>query len=271
MSGLNIKTDRGSDLRSLQDRLAGLRDVEAPTTRENRLTAERTHQAQQAATREARFQANYSAIRNEDMVRTQQHAKATKLITKINKSTQKLTTALPEARGGGGEVGKLSKHYNGAMKTMGGFIKKYVKSNPNHNPDWHTLSDKRKRELVHFHQSLSSNAQHHRAISQLNTAKKHAEATAAEANVANFRGAMSPVNQQNLDGWLHHLDIPVVAPLVSAPVVAPVISSSAKTDTGGRKTRKRKRKRKRKTRKQRKKKKTRKRKPKKRHRKTKRH
>ena len=260
--------------RRLEDRHAKLQDRETPTDRENRLRAERTQQAQQAATREARLKdadTTMAAIRNEDMVRTQQHAKATELIAKINKSTQKLTTALPESRGGGGGVGKLSKHYNGAMKTMGGFIKKYVNSNPNYNPAWHTLSDRRKRELVHFQQSLSSNAQHHRAISQLNTAKKHAEAFAAEANVANFRGAMSPVNQQNLDGWLHHLDIPVVAPLVSTPVVAPVISSSAKTDTGGRKTRKRKRKRKRKTRKQRKKKKTRKRKPKKRHRKTKRH
>ena len=269
MSGLDLQTDRGSDLRRLQDRLAGLRDQEAPTTRENRLRAERAQQTQQAMASEAQYQIGVRAARNADALRTKQHTKATKLIAKINKSTQKLTTALPEARGGGGEVGKLSEHYNGAMKTMGGFIKKYVKSNPNHNPDWQTLSDKRKRELVHFHQSLSSNAQHHRAISQLNTAKKHAEATATDANVANFRGAMSHGNQQNLDGWFHHLDIPVVDPLVSTPVVAPVISSSAKTDTGGRKTRKRKRKRRRKTRKRRKKKKT-KRKRKKRHRHTKR-
>lgn len=255
--------------RRLEDRHARLQDRETPTDRENRLRAERSQQSQQAAAAEAQYQTGVRAARNEDALRTKQHTKATKLITKINKSTQKLTTALPEARGGGGEVGKLSKHYNGAMKTMGGFIKKYVKSNPNHNPDWHTLSDKRKRELVHFHQSLSSNAQHHRAISQLNTAKKHAEATAAEANVANFRGDMSLDNQQKLDGWMNHLDIPVVDPLVSAPAVAPVISSSAKTDTGGRKTRKRKRKRKRKTRKRRKRRKT-KRKPKQRHRRTKR-
>ena len=258
--------------RRLEDRHAKLQDRETPTDRENRLGAQRVQQAQQAATREAQFQANTQAAREEDMVRTQQHTKATKLIAKINKSTQKLKTALPEARGGGGEVGKLSKHYNGAMKTMGSFIKKYVNSNPNHNPDWQTLSDRRKRELLHFHQSLSSNAQHHRAISELNTSKKHAEATAAEANVDNFRGAMSPGNQQKLDGWFDHLDIPVVAPLVSAPAVAPVITASVstKTDTGGHKTRKRKRKRKRKTRKHRKKKKTRKRKPKKRHRRTKR-
>ena len=244
-----------------------LQDRETPTDRENRLRAERAQQAQQAAIARGTIssQQGYEQQEHEDALRTKQHTKATKLIAKINKSTQKLTTALPESRGGGGEVGKLSKHYNKAMKTMGGFIKKYAKSNPDTNPDWHTLSDRRKRELVHFHQSLSSNAQHHRAISQLNTAKKHAEAFAAEANVANFRGAMSPANQQNLDGWLHHLDIPVVAPLVSAPVVAPVISSSTKTDTGGRKTRKRKRKRRRKTRKRRKKKKT-KRKRKKRHR-----
>ena len=256
--------------RSLEDRHARLQDRETPTDRENRLRAQRAQQTQQAATREARFQANTQAAREEDMVRTQQHTKATKLIAKINKSTQKLTNALPEARRGGGEVGKLSKHYNGAMKTMGGFIKKYVNSNPTYNSSWDTLPDRRKRELTYFHQSLSSNA-HHRAINQFNTAKKHAEATATEADLANFRGAMSPSNQQNLDGWLHHLDIPVVDPLVSAPAVAQVISASSltKTDAGGRKTRKRKRKRKRKTRKRRKKKKT-KRKPKKRHRRTKR-
>jgi vacuolar-type H+-ATPase subunit I/STV1 len=267
MSSLNLQTDRGSDLRRLQDRIAGLRDQEAPTDRENRLVAERAQQAQQAATTEALYQTNTAALRDEDMERTKQHKRATKLIEKINKHTKKLTKALPEAKGGEGEVGKLSHNYNKAMKTMSYFIKDYTESNPTHNSNWHTLLPKRQRALTHFHQSLSSNAQHHRAISQFNTAKKHAEEFAAEANVANFRGKMSPGNQQNLDGWLQHLDIPVVDPLVSTPVVAPVISSSAKTDTGGRKTRKRKRKRRRKTRKRRKKKKTR-RKRKKRHRKT---
>lgn len=271
----SLKTDRGSKLRGLQDRLDRLHGREDATTRENRLIALRqqhAQQAQEAALSEAQFQANTAVARDEDMERTKQHTRATKLIEKINKHTQKLTKALPEAKGGEGEVGKLSHNYNKAMRTMGGFIKKYTESNPNHNSNWHTLLPKRQRALTHFHQILSSNAQHHIAINRFNTAKKHAEATADEANVANFRGDLSPENQQNLDGWLRHLDVPVVAPLVSAPAVAPVITSSGstKTDTGGRKTRKRKRKRRRKTRKRRKKKKTR-RKRKKRHRHTKRH
>lgn len=267
MSSFALQTDRGSDERRLQDRLAGLRGQEAPTARENRLRAERAQRAQQLATTEARLQGNTAAIRAEDVERRKQHTRATKLIAKINKSTHNLTTALPEGRGGGGEVGKLGKHYNKAIKTVSRFIKDYTESNPNHNPDWHTLSDRRKRELVHFHQILSSKAQHHIAINKFNTAKKHAEAAALESGVDNFRRKMTPANQQNLDGWMNHLDVPVVAPLVSAPVVAQVISSSAKTDTGGRKTRKRKRKRKRKTRKRKKKTK---RKHKKRHRRTKR-
>lgn len=230
--------------RSLEDRHARLQDRETPTDRE---------------TREARFQANTQAAREEDMVRTQQHTKATKLIAKINKSTQKLTNALPEARGGGGEVGKLSKHYNGAMKTMGGFIKKYVNSNPTYNSSWDTLPDRRKRELTYFHQSLSSNA-HHRAINQFNTAKKHAEAAALESG--RVLSEMSPPNQQNLDRWMGHLDIPIA--VQQTIPVASVIGS--KTHEGGRKTR-RKRKRRRKTRKHKKKTK---RKHKKRHHRTKR-
>ena len=245
--------------RSLEDRHARLQDRETPTDRENRLRAQRAQQTQQAATREARFQANTQTAREEDMVRTQQHTKATKLIAKINKSTQKLTNALPEARGGGGEVGKLSKHYNGAMKTMGGFIKKYVNSNPTYNSSWDTLPDRRKRELTYFHQSLSSNA-HHRAINQFNTAKKHAEAAALESG--RVLSEMTPPNQQNLDRWMGHLDIPIA---VSQTIpVASVIGS--KTHEGGRKTR-RKRKRRRKTRKRKKKTK---RKHKKRHHRTKR-
>jgi hypothetical protein len=267
MSSFALQTDRGSDERRLQDRIAGLRDQEAPTDRENRLRAERAQRAQQLATTEARLQGNTAAIRAEDVERRKQQTRATKLIAKINKSTHNLTTALPEGRGGGGEVGKLGKHYNKAIKTVSRFIKDYTESNPNHNPDWHTLSPKRQRELVYFHQSLASNAQHHIAINKFNTAKKHAEAAALESGVDNFRRKMTPANQQNLDGWMNYLDVPVVAPLVSAPVVAQVISSSAKTDTGGRKTRKRKRKRKRKTRKRKKKTK---RKHKKRHRRTKR-
>jgi len=270
MSGLNLKTATGSDLRRLQDRLATLRDKETPTDRENRLRTERAQQAQQAAASEAQFQTNTAAFRAEDMERTKQRTRATKLIAKINKSTHNLTTALPEGRGGGGEVGKLGKHYNKAMKTAGRFITDYAESNPVTNKNWHTLSPNRQRALTHFHQILSSNAQHHIAINKFNTAKKHAEATADESEqLENLRSKMTQANQQNLDGWMNHLDIPVVAPLVSAPVVAQVISSSAKTDTGGRKTRKRKRKRRRKTRKRRKKKKT-KRKRKKRHRHTKR-
>ena len=244
-------------LRRLEDRHARLQDRETPTDRENRLRAQRAQQTQQAATREARFQANTQAAREEDIVRTQQHTKATKLIAKINKRTQKLTNALPEDRGGGGEVGNLSKHYNGAMKTMGSFIKDYVNSNPTYNSSWDTLPDRLKRELTYFHQSLSSNA-HHRAINQFNTAKKHAEAFAVEAKKHDFRDAMSLDNQRNIDGWMNHLDIPVVAHSGQSVPIARVIG------TGGRKTRKRRRK----TRKHRKKKKTRKRKHKKRHRRT---
>jgi len=246
-------------LRRLEDRHAILENRETPTEIENRLRAQRAQQTQQAATREARFQANTQAAREEDMVRTQQHTKATKLIAKINKSTQKLTNALPEAREGGGEVGNLSKHYNKAMKTMGSFIKDYAKSNPTYNSSWDTLPDRSKRELTYFHQSLSSNA-HHRAINQFNTAKKHAEAAALESGVDNFRRKMTPANQRNIDGWMNHLDIPVVAHSGPSVPIARVIG------TGGRKTRKRKRRRK--TRKHRKKKKTRKRKHKKRHRRT---
>uniref|UniRef100_A0A6C0EP09 Uncharacterized protein n=1 Tax=viral metagenome TaxID=1070528 RepID=A0A6C0EP09_9ZZZZ len=256
-----------ASFRSLEDRYHRLQDLETPTDKANRQRTERAQVKQQLATTEAQHQRGLQAARNEDALRTKQHTKATKLIAKINKSTQKLTNALPEARGGGGEVGKLSKHYNKAMKTMGSFIKDYTKSNPTHNPDWHTLTPKRQRELVHFHQSLSSNAQHHIAINKFNTAKKHAEAAALESGLNNFRSNMTLDNQQNLDGWMNYLDIPVVVPLVSAPVVAQVISSSAKTNTGGRKTRKCKRKHKRKTRKRKKKTK---RKHKKRHRRTKR-
>jgi len=271
MSGLNLQTDRGSIERGLQDRLAVLRNQEAPTARENRLRTAATADRATRAVAEAQFQANTQAARDEDMERTQQHTRATKLIAKINKRTDELTNALPEPAGGG-EVGKLSKHYNKAMKAMTdtrGFIKQYAESNPNTNPDWDSIPDRRKRELLHFHQSLSSNAQHHRAITKFNTAKKHAEAFATEAGVVNFRGKLSDENQHKLDGWLDHLDVPVAESIPTARAVLP--PGSTKTDTGGRKTRKRKRKRKRKTRKHRKKKKTRKRKPKKRHRRTRRH
>ena len=84
MSGLNLKTATGSDLRRLQDRLATLRDKETPTDRENRLRTERAQQAQQAATTEALYQTNTAALRDEDMERTKQHKRATKLIEKIN-------------------------------------------------------------------------------------------------------------------------------------------------------------------------------------------
>ena len=260
--------------RSLEDRHARLRDLEAPTDRANRQRGERAKKKKEGQEHQSKHHRVLQKAKYEDEQRTKEHkmrttqqAKATKLIAKINKSTHNLTTALPEGRGGGGEVGKLGKHYNKAIKTVSRFIKDYTESNPNHNPDWHTLSPKRQRELVYFHQSLASNAQHHIAINKFNTAKKHAEAAALESGVDNFRRKMTPANQQNLDGWMNYLDVPVVAPLVSAPVVAQVISSSAKTDTGGRKTRKRKRKRKRKTRKRKKKTK---RKHKKRHRRTKR-
>ena len=247
-------------LRSLEDRYHRLQDLETPTDKANRQRTERAQVKQQLATTEAQHQRGLQAARNEDMVRTKQHTKATKLIAKINKSTQKLTNALPEARGGGGgEVGNLSKHYNKAMKTMGSFIKDYAKSNPTYNSSWDTLPDRSKRELTYFHQSLSSNA-HHRAINQFNTAKKHAEAAALESGVDNFRRKMTPANQRNIDGWMNHLDIPVVAHSGPSVPIARVIG------TGGRKTRKRKRRRK--TRKHRKKKKTRKRKHKKRHRRT---
>ena len=247
-------------LRSLEDRYHRLQDLETPTDKANRQRTERAQVKQQLATTEAQHQRGLQAARNEDALRTKQHTKATKLIAKINESTQNLTTALPEDRGrGGGEVGNLSKHYNGAMKTMGSFIKDYAKSNPIYNSSWDTLPDRSKRELTYFHQSLSSNA-HHRAINQFNTAKKHAEAFAVEAKKHDFRDAMSLDNQRNIDGWMNHLDIPVVAHSVPGVPIARVIG------TGGRKTRKRKRRRK--TRKHRKKKKTRKRKHKKRHRRT---
>lgn len=261
--------------RRMEDRLARLQEREAPRDREIRQREERAKKKKEGQEHQFKHHRVLQEAKYEDEQRTKEHkmrtkqqAKVTKLIAEMHTSTENLTTALPESKGGGGEVGKLSQHYNRAMKTMGSFITHYAKSNPDTNPDWYTLSPKRQRELVHFHQSLASNAQHHRAVSQLNTAKKHAEAFAAEAEKRDFRDAMSPANQQKLDVWMKHLDIPVAKSLVSAPVVAQVISSSAKPGTGGRKTRKRKRKRNRKTRKR--KKKTRKRKPKKRHRRTKR-
>jgi len=261
--------------RRMEDRLARLQEREAPRDRVNR---KRVEQAKKKKEREEHQSKHNIALQEakykdeqrtkEHKMRTEQQAKATELIAEMHTSTENLTTALPESKGGGGEIGKLSQHYNKAMNTMGSFITQYAKSNPDTNPDWYTLSPKRQRELVYFHQSLASNAQHHIAVSQLNTAKKHAEAFAAKAKKRDFRDAMTPANQQKLDVWMKHLDIPVAQSLVSAPVVAQVISSSAKSGTGGRKTRKRKRKRNRKTRKR--KKKTRKRKHKKRHHRTKR-
>jgi len=213
----------------MQDRLSGLNNQETLTDRENREAAAAAIRRQQAQNREGKFQSNTASIRDTDMMRTKQQANVRKLIEKINDRTKNLIASLPEHKGGGGNLGKLKKNYNSAMKTMEGFINKYQNSSPEHNTGWATLSDKRKRELLYFHRSLSSNDQHYRAISQLNTAKKKAEETAAEANLGNFRDNMSIGKQQNLDRWFQYLDIPVAlvsAPLVSAPLVSdPLVSA----------------------------------------------
>ncbi len=264
-------TVRGTDVRALHDRLTHLRGEETPTAREDRLravAAERTAVAAERGKEEALHASNLAAFRDEDIERTKQQQKVTKLMAKIRKSTDDLITALPEKHGGRGEIGNLRKNYNKATKTLGKFIKHYANSKPDINPEWKNLPVARKRALTYFHQNLASNLANHRDISRLNTAKKAAEQVAQESGVEDFRSLLTPDQQERLDNWMVHLDTPPPPPQPSNAVpVARVVGSSKQ---GGRKTRKRRRRRKRKTRKHRKKKRTRRRKPKKRHRRTRR-
>ena len=246
-------TVRGTDVRALHDRLTHLRGEETPTAREDRLravAAERTAVAAERGKEEALHASNLAAFRDEDIERTKQQQKVTKLMAKLRKSTNDLITALPEKHGGRGEIGNLRKNYNKATKTLGKFIKHYASLSPK------------------FRQNLASNLANHRDISRLNTAKKAAEQVAQESGVEDFRSLLTPDQQERLDNWMVHLDTPPPPPQPSNAVpVARVVGSSKQ---GGRKTRKRRRRRKRKTRKHRKKKRTRRRKPKKRHRRTRR-
>jgi len=243
--------------RKLEDRNARLQGREAPTDRDNRQQLQRRQEAQSKASSTRKLTKKLQAARDEDYIRTKQYSKATKLIEKIKKHTVLLTNSLPEEKGGGGEVGKLSAHYDKGMKTMGGFIKKFSESSPT-NPKWNTLPDKRKRELLHFHNSLSSNG--HEAINKFNTAKKHAEKFAIEAGNTSFRDKLDKGTQQKLDGWMQHLD---------GERHRAQMSVGTKS-YGGRKTRRKKKKTKRKKKKTKRKKKKTKRKHKKRHHKTKR-
>ncbi len=265
-------TVRGTDVRALHDRLARMRGEEPPTAREDRLraeraavAAERTAVAAERGKEEALHASNLAAFRDEDIERTKQQQKVTKLMAKLQKSTDDLITALPEKHGGRGEIGNLRKNYNKATKTLGKFIKHYAKSKPDINPEWENLPVARKRALTYFHQNLASNLANHRDISRLNTAKKAAEQVAQESGVEDFRSLLTPDQQERLDNWMVHLDTPPPPQPSNAVPVARVVGSSKQ---GGRKTRKRRRRRKRKTRKHRKKKRTRRRKPKKRHRRT---